>query len=375
MSRRQTPVRLILLFATVGSLLLAATPSASAAGHVETRFGPLGLPVEPTGLSFGDPLVLVNVDSWTGETMDVFQWTTGAADLTASLLWPWPTFTIEPGALSGGTAVYGYSWSDTPEEEPMYWGVWARDVGDGSQAFPIAAGVAGSAFSPHARISGNTVVWNEKHGGQWDIRAATFDPLTHVVTRTFWVAHRSTSEKSPSIAGDWVVWMDRRSGNYDIYARNLTTGKVKAICTGPATQEQPWTDGTWVVWRDWRNRPRTSADIYGRRLAGSSPIVAICRARRVQDKPRVSAGFVVWTDWRRAPAMEGQTHYGIETFDTDIYAWDTLSRNVFRVAGGPAMEHSAETANGTVMYIRDIGKETSMGRPRDGTVWGATLSH
>ena len=367
MNRNEALVRLSLLLAATALLLFAAVPVAGAVGHVTDRFGPLGGLAgsppsfgEPCQLSFGYPLIAIDVTVGT-DTSDVYAWAVGSSDLTASLLWS-HSF-VFPGTIASGVIVF----ESLSPDPAVRWGVWARDVANGNVEFPISVGGSNVDSRAFPRISGNTVVWNEKHAGQWDIRGATFDPATRLVTKAFWVARRPTSEKYPSIAGDWVVWMDKRGGNWDIYGRNLTTGLVKAICTNGAKQDQPWMDGTWVVWRDWRNRDLSGADIYGRRLVPSGPTVAICRARRVQEEPRVAAGFVVWTDWRKAH------RYGVGLHDTDVFAWDTVSKNVFRVAGGPYMEHGAETANGVVMYLRHTGEFRDM--PWKGSVRGANLAH
>lgn len=344
---------LVLLVALV-LLPLAAAPVAVAAGHVESRFGPVaGFPFgDSRELSLGYPTLLIDVAPGS-EDIDVYSWIIDPTDLSASLLWAnrW----VVPGDMDGGIIVF-----------PKSDGVWAHDMAHGDVEFPINLDGAG-VDSRSPQISGTTVIWRELSAGRRDIRGATFDPVTHAVTRTFWVAHRATNEKDPQIAGDWVVWMDKRAGNWDIYARDLVTGAVKAICTNLAKQDQPWTNGTWVVWRDWRNESRTGADIYGRRLTATSHVRAICRARAKQEEPRVADGFVVWTDWRHDP------HYLPGLRDTDVYAWDTVSKNVFLVAGGPLMEHGAETSHGTVLYLRHTEEFRDM--PAGGRVRGANLEH
>ena len=348
-------VRFLGLSAALLVLLFTAAPAAVAAGHVESRFGPVaGFPFgEPRNLSLGYPTLLIDVAPGS-EDSDVYSWTIDPTDLSASLLWA--DYWVVPGDLEGGILVF-----------PRDGGVWARDVAHGDVEFPISLRSAGTKSKSAPQISGTTVVWQESNAGQRDIRGATFDPVTHAVTRTFWVAHRATNEKDPRIAGDWVVWMDGRAGNWDIYGRDLATGTVKAICTNHAKQDQAWTDGTWVVWRDWRNESSAGADIYGRRLTATSHVRAICRARRMQEEPRVAGGFAVWTDWRHDP------HYGPGLHDTDVYGWDAVSRSVFLVAGGPLMEHGAETANGVVMYLRHTEEFRDM--PAEGSVLGASLAH
>ena len=338
----------------------------SGRGCGESRFGPIG-PFdiqpedfgEPQSLSFDYPTVAIGVMQGT-DTGDVFAWTVGSPDLTPSLR---PDLTTCPGMMSNGVLVF----TRFSPDPGVRWGVWACDTANGGVEFPISVGGASSDSRSYPQISGTTVVWQENHGGQWDIRGATFDRVTHLVTDTFWVAHRATSEKTPRIAGNWVVWRDRRSGRWDIYARNLVTGVVRAVCTNTATQDQPWTDGGWVVWRDWRNAGLTGADIYGRRLVSWTRVRAICRARGRQEQPRVAAGFVVWTDWRKASYSRfGGLH------DTDVYAWDAVTGNVFRVAGGPDMEHQAETAHGVVMFLRH--RSEFRDTPWGGKVLGANLA-
>lgn len=347
-------VSYVVILAAVAVLLFAAAPAAVAVGHVESRFGPVaGFPFgEPRELSLGYPTLLIDVAPGS-EDIDVYSWTIDPTDLSASLLWAndW----VVPGDIDGGIIVF-----------PKSHGVWARDTAHGDAEFPIHLDGAG-VDSRSPQISGTTVIWRELSTGRRDIRGATFDPVTHAVTSTFWVAHRATNETDPRIAGDWAVWMDRRAGNWDIYARNLVTGDIKAVCTDHAKQDQPWTDGTWVVWRDWRNQSRTGADIYGRRLTDPSYVRPICRARARQEEPRVAGGFVVWTDWRHDP------HYAPGLHDTDVYAWDAVSRNVFLVAGGPLMEHGAETSHGVVTYLRHTEEFRDM--PAGGLVMGTNLAH
>ncbi len=118
-------------------------------------------------------------------------------------------------------------------------------------------------------ISGNTVVWQNNAGWDFDIYAADIsDPANPV---DFPIVADGSSQENPDIDGNIVVWQDNRHKHWDIFGYNLTTGREFRITDDPHDQRNPAISGNLVVWQDNRDG---WPNIYAVQLTG--PNIARC---------------------------------------------------------------------------------------------------
>ena len=129
--------------------------------------------------------------------------------------------------------------------------------------------------------------------------AAAAAPLPFVICNEF------GGQAGPDVAGSMAVWTDNRNGNLDIYGKDLSTGRVYAVCTNGEQQDNPSvtryvTDSGKVhyisVWVDKRNHAGgDSSDIYGRDITARSNFV-VARGATVKYYPDISGDWVVWIE-------------------------------------------------------------------------------
>ena len=119
------------------------------------------------------------------------------------------------------------------------------------------------------------------------------DPATGVPTGdVFAVCTAAGDQTGPAVEGDTVVWQDRRGADWDIYSFDLTTLQESPVCTSTGDQMHPDVAADLVVWQDYR---RGQWDIWSRDLVKEVTKV-LCGERGAQTLPAASADLVVWQD-------------------------------------------------------------------------------
>lgn len=108
----------------------------------------------------------------------------------------------------------------------------------------------------------------------------------------------AVSRSDSSVSGGTVVWLNTAAdGERQIYARDQTTGEIKALTTRNTAKDVPYINGTTIVWADKGEQDPSSAnwDIYSYDLATGVE-------RKLNNKageyahPSVSGNGVVWAD-------------------------------------------------------------------------------
>ncbi|TYA11219.1 hypothetical protein FRY98_18730 [Paenibacillus faecis] len=106
------------------------------------------------------------------------------------------------------------------------------------------------------------------------------------------------SQSDSSVSGGTVVWLNTAAdGERQIYARDQTTGEIKALTTRNTAKDVPYINGTTIVWADKGEQDPSSAnwDIYSYDLTTGVE-------RKLNNKageyahPSVSGNGVVWAD-------------------------------------------------------------------------------
>ena len=133
-------------------------------------------------------------------------------------------------------------------------------------------------------IHGDNVVWEDARSAEtqgtdiWAFNSATLAESL--------VAGGAGEQDQPAISDRYIVWID----NGRLRAKDLSSGAVLSVTTGPATQTDPAVCGSVVVWSDTAN----NSDIYAKNLAGGSQI-AVATSPAVEAYPACDAGRVVYT--------------------------------------------------------------------------------
>jgi len=162
------------------------------------------------------------------------------------------------------------------------------------------------------------IVWQDRRGGDWDIRAARVSPQGAILdTAGITVSAASGAQTSPAVAyggGEFLlVWEDGRSGQVIYGARVTPQGTVLdpggiLIASGPAAMSTPAVtfDGSdfTVVWMD--DRPGAAvSDIYGARVSPQGTVIdtfPVVRDQDYQGYPALARGsgnqvFLAYEGW------------------------------------------------------------------------------
>ena len=342
--------RLLLALVALAALAALTLPAAAmAAGHIQSRFGGDMSP-DPnpgwTGIYYpqiGGDAVSYQIFDINGEDWG-YQWTIGqpvAVEL--------PQLDTSDRDASGPLTAYIEGHATI-----AVWDGVTSHVVYSAPAFKVA----------HVSISGNVVVWADQTSGNWDIRGAHLDPVTHDVVDTFPICTQTSKQINPDVGGDWVVWQDHRHGQFDIYGRDLVTHQTRAICLNTQPQDSPATDGKHVVWVDWRSHV-TGGDIYGYSIATKATRV-VCGKPKAQKQPDIGDGFVVWTDYTKV-------NPDAEVPNNDVYGYDWASGDTFVLQAGSGQQSEPDIDGNTVVWVdRTWGDQ---GQPWGIDLEGAVLKH
>jgi hypothetical protein len=133
-------------------------------------------------------------------------------------------------------------------------------------------------------------------------------PAASAAPVIFPVCIRAGGQAGPDVAGDLAVWTDNRNGDLDIYGRYLSSTKDFAVCTNPASQDNPSVTKRViggkthyiVVWVDDRNTSPTSGatDIWGRDMTAQTDSFPVSPRNTATLKwyPEISDNWVVWVE-------------------------------------------------------------------------------
>lgn len=367
MTIRRTPIIIALLGLLVAGLIAAylLLPPAAGAAGVHSRFdAPAAVELDNNQVT---PQISQGKVAWRevgeGDFPMGYVWSVGAPAVATWDEFDWCSAFDYANWDPGDVVVWWRGRDEAPDE------IW---VTNGTLNYRLAGGVNEVGYP---RIDGTIVVWQERDGGDWDIRAAQLDIDTLAVERTLSVCSARGDQTRPDCDSGLVVWQDRRNGQWDIYGRDLNLGGTKRICGNSARQTVPRIADHWVAWEDNRNRGY-GADVYGRQAYCASAdnrwvlgtVRAVCHARGDQLEPDVGDGFVVWTDWRNA-----DDHGEFEPPNTDIRAYDIPSGDRFLIAGGDGMQRAPDIEYSTLVY--SSYSYTHHTQPWGGHVKGATLEH
>jgi beta propeller repeat protein len=133
-------------------------------------------------------------------------------------------------------------------------------------------------------FNGESVVWEDSRNEETD-GTDIFAYNVSTVTESL-VAGGAGEQDQPAISNSHIVWVD----DGRLRAKDLSSGDVFSVTTGPATQTDPALCGSVVVWSDTGN----NSDVYAKDLAGGS-VIAVATSEAVEAYPACDAGRVVYT--------------------------------------------------------------------------------
>ncbi|MFX1510186.1 MAG: hypothetical protein ACFFBR_07790 [Promethearchaeota archaeon] len=146
-------------------------------------------------------------------------------------------------------------------------------------------------YRSHPTIFGDTIVWQEGIGLDWDIVVHDLEsgstlPLTTDDVHQFY----------PAIYDNVVVWEDWSDHNIHMYDLATTTGDIP-VDPSDASQTLPAIYENRVVWTDYRSSPK---GIYVYDLASSSG-KTIATSTQIQYRADIFEDIVVWEDHTNGP--------------------------------------------------------------------------
>ncbi len=182
----------------------------------------------------------------------------------------------------------------------------------------------GSASIPDG-AGGAFVVWHEKRGGQYDLRARRINSSGAAVTAAVDVCAAATSQFIEDVIADGaggviVLWQDERGANTpDLYAQRLNAscvpqwtanGVVVSAAAGVQEDARMVSDGAGgaiIAWHDRRNP--SDANIYAQRINGAGTAqwtadgLGVCVVAGTQDRPAIASdgaggAIISWFDAR-----------------------------------------------------------------------------
>jgi beta propeller repeat protein len=133
-------------------------------------------------------------------------------------------------------------------------------------------------------FNGESVVWEDSRNDETD-GTDVFAYSVGTVTESL-VAGGPGEQDQPTISDRYIAWVD----DGRLRAKDLASGNVFSVTTGPATQTDPALCGSVVVWSDTGN----NSDVYAKDLAGGS-VIAVATSEAVEAYAACDAGRVVYT--------------------------------------------------------------------------------
>ncbi len=248
-----------------------------------------------------DPVMAGTVIAWADRRTGIFDVVTYDTDegqeqrLALAVPLPAPGTERSQPALDGQTLV----WVNTPPPDATQGGAsapapatQAQTIGAYDLAHRKVLQVPNIGAGPKRRpsVSGTTIVFGDKRGGDWDIYGYDLTTGTE-----FPIAVGGGSHGYASISGGTVIYEVYRDGTWDVMGYTLADKKTFAIAAGPGDQNYPQISGTTVVYID-------------QGMAGGNPALKLYDIETKQTKtlakdhlvarPAISGDYVVWEDWR-----------------------------------------------------------------------------
>ncbi len=271
-----------------------------------------------------DPVMAGTVISWADRRTGIFDVVTYDTDegqeqrLALAVPLPAPGTERSQPALDGQTLV----WVNTPPPDATQGGastpttpatqtqtIGAYDLAR-HKVLPLPNIGAGRKRRPS--VSGSTIVYGDKRGGDWDIYG--YDMAT---SAEFPIAVGGGSHGYASVSGGTVVYEVYRDGSWDIMGYTLADKKTFPIAAGPGDQNYPQLSGNLIVYMD-------------QGMAGGNPALKLYDNETKQTKtlakdhlvarPAIGGDYVVWEDWRNGAP-------NIFAYDTKKGAEYTLTRS------------------------------------------------
>lgn len=224
-------------------------------------------------------------------------------------------------------------WTDRSGDQ---WQIWARDVANGGDAFPLTS-AATTQDDPFT--DGRYVVWQgRQEDSTWAVYWADLQN-TNAGVRVL-SALNDVDETNPSIDWPWAVWQARdvrtAGAPHQLVAKNLATGAARAVSPSAHDQLDPTVDADRVVWQDWRDVG--PGEIYFQDLeTGAQRRITANTAG--QYRPALSGHTIVWQDNRN-----GQQ---------DLYAFDLRDGRETRLTDTPYDETSPAIRGEWVFYAEN----------------------
>ena len=200
-------------------------------------------------------------------------------------------------------------------------------------------------------VNGDNVVWEDSRSAEtqgtdiWSFNVGTLNESL--------VAGGAGEQDQPAISDRYIVWID----DGRLRAKDLSSGQVFSVTTGPATQTDPAVCGSVVVWSDTAN----NSDVYAKNLAGGSQI-AVATSSAVEAYPACDAGRVVYS---KAPIGGGASSiqlYDIGTGQTQPVSQEDWNEWRPAISGNRVVWQAWPTQPGTAEGIQIWGTNLATGQ-------------
>jgi len=208
-------------------------------------------------------------------------------------------------------------------------------------------------------MDGDRVVWSED-GDLWQLDLETRHKSPLVAAPGL--------QMNPAISGQTLIWSDSRGGDFDLWIMDLgdSDGVGRTAPTllrgGPGDQDQAALDGTRLVWVGRDDAPHTAREAEIWTLDLTDPTTTERRITQdgfEQTQPDVSGSKIVWADFAHSlDAIYIDVNDPLRN-NADIYGHDLSTDTSFIVTDNPSKQLRPAISGDAVTWLdwRDINPE------------------